>query len=230
MRRYIRLAALVLLAVLLFSACGGAHSRSEVKIESIQLSEDTAELKEGEKIQLSVNVIPANATESYSWKSENGDVAAVTANGVVTAIAPGKTNIVASSKSGKKAVCTITVAEPTAYEKLNAEEAALFDHLTETVLEDFYNPMEVRVSKIYKLQVNLSRKDYPLSVLVVLEGNNKRSAAAYHNYGIFETFDGSLTSEKYGDAPDMSQPMPEDKIDPAKLNAALEEYWNEMHG
>ena len=88
---------LVLAVSLLLCSCG------EVKIESITLSKNAAELKEGESVTLSAVVAPENTTESYGWKSADESVATVDENGVVTAVAPGNTNILAVSESGKTA-------------------------------------------------------------------------------------------------------------------------------
>ena len=116
-----RILLLVLAVSLLLCSCG------EVKIESITLSKNAAELKEGESVTLSAVVAPENATESYGWKSADESVATVDENGVVTAVAPGNTNILAVSESGKTASCSVTVAAPTAYELLNDAERELFD-------------------------------------------------------------------------------------------------------
>lgn len=134
---------LVLAVSLLLCSCG------EVKIESITLSKNAAELKEGESVTLSTVVAPENTTESYGWKSADEGVATVDENGVVTAVAPGNTNILAVSESGKTAACSVTVAAPTAYELLNDAERELFDYMTGTMLESFYNASAVRIRKIY---------------------------------------------------------------------------------
>ena len=138
-----RILLLVLAVSLLLCSCG------EVKIESITLSKNAAELKEGESVTLSAVIAPENATESYSWKSADEGVATVDENGVVTAVAPGNTNILAVSESGKTAACSVTVAAPTAYEQLNDAERELFDYMTGTMLESFYNASAVRIRKIY---------------------------------------------------------------------------------
>ena len=83
---------LALAASLLLCACGEEKTESTappeveaVKIESIILSKNEAELKEGESVTLSAVVAPENTTESYRWKSADESVATVDENGVVTA-------------------------------------------------------------------------------------------------------------------------------------------------
>ena len=230
---------LVLAASLLLCACGKSEAAAaadeqiasigEVKIESITLSKNAAELKEGESVTLSAVVAPENATESYGWKSADEGVATVDENGVVTAVAPGNTNILAVSESGKTAACSVTVAAPTAYELLNDAERELFDYMTGTMLESFYNASAVRIRKIYN---NPASSDTVQGIIVDLEGTNRLGGTTYDLYGIFRLRD-QVFFLPCGDGEiDLSQPMPTDVMDPAKINAALEEYWSNvgMHG
>ena len=214
---------LVLAVSLLLCSCG------EVKIESITLSKNAAELKEGESVTLSAVVAPENATESYGWKSADEGVATVDENGVVTAVAPGNTNILAVSESGKTAACSVTVAAPTAYELLNDAERGLFDYMTGTMLESFYNASAVRIRKIYN---NPASSDTVQGIIVDLEGTNRLGGTTYDLFGIFHVGD-TIVALPCGDGEiDLSQPMPTDVMDPAKINAALAEYWDDagMHG
>lgn len=213
---------LVLAVSLLLCSCG------EVKIESITLSKNAAELKEGESVTLSAVVAPENATESYGWKSADESVATVDENGVVTAVAPGNTNILAVSESGKTAACSVTVAAPTAYELLNDAERELFDYMTGTMLKSFYNASAVRIRKIY----NSASSDTVQAIIVDLEGTNRLGGTTYDLFGIFHVGD-TIVALPCGDGEiDLSQPMPTDVMDPAKINAALAEYWDDagMHG
>lgn len=217
-----RILLLVLAVSLLLCSCGG------VKIESITLSKNAAELKEGESVTLSAVVAPENATESYGWKSADESVATVDENGVVTAVAPGNTNILAVSESGKTAACSVTVAAPTAYELLNDAERELFDYMTGTMLKSFYNASAVRIRKIY----NSASSDTVQAIIVDLEGTNRLGGTTYDLFGIFHVGD-TIVALPCGDGEiDLSQPMPTDVMDPAKINAALAEYWNNvgMHG
>lgn len=213
---------LVLAVSLLLCSCG------EVKIESITLSKNAAELKEGESVTLSTVVAPENATESYGWKSADEGVATVDENGVVTAVAPGNTNILAVSESGKTAACSVTVAAPTAYELLDDAERELFDYMTGTMLKSFYNASAVRIRKIY----NSASSDTVQAIIVDLEGTNRLGGTTYDLFGIFHVGD-TIVALPCGDGEiDLSQPMPTDVMDPAKINAALAEYWDDagMHG
>lgn len=213
MKKPIRLTAAALLTAILFCSCG------EVKIESITLSKNAAELKEGENVTLSAVVAPENATESYGWKSADESVATVDENGVVTAVAPGNTNILAVSESGKTASCSVTVAAPTAYELLNDAERKMFDYMVNTMLTDFYNAPAARVRRIYQNTVTEQ------GVILDLQGTNKLGGTFFKMFSVFfleeKTFSIACNTE-----PDLSQPMSVEQMDPAKINAALEEHWD----
>lgn len=221
MRKFAWLTAVIVLAALLLSACG------EVKIESITLSQNAVELKEGETAALSAIVAPESATEGYSWKSADESVAAVDENGAVTAVAPGNTNILAVSECGKTAVCSVTVVAPTAYELLNDPERQLVDYMTGTMLASFYNASAVRIRKIY--YNSGGSLDVQYGYILDIQGTNKLGGTVYKQYGII-ILSGQFFCLACGDDPDLSQPVPADVMDAAKINAALEEYWNgEMH-
>ena len=213
--------------------CAGGEEKTEstappeveaVKIESIILSKNEAELKEGESVTLSAVVAPENTTESYSWKSADESVATVDENGVVTAIAPGNTNILAASESGKTASCSVTVVAPTAYELLNDAERQLFDYMTGTMLESFYNASAVRIRKIYN---NGANNDTVQGIIVDIEGTNRLGGTTYDLYGIFRLGDQTFFLPCGDGKIDLSQPMPTDVMDPAKINTALAEYWDD---
>ena len=221
---------LVLAVSLLLCSCG------DVKIESITLSKNAAELKEGESVTLSAVVAPENATESYGWKSAES-VATVDENGVVTAVAPGNTNILAVSESGKTASCSVTVVAPTAEEMLNNAEKKLYDYMVGSMLESFYNASAVRIRKIYSYSpVDEGENDFSL-IIIDLQGTNRLGGVVYKTYWVTGE-EGDMTyldtddAADYGMKPVFDNPMPTTVMDPAKINAALEEYWSNvgMHG
>ena len=79
---------------------------------SIALNQTTAELNEGETLQLTATVLPENATDrTVTWTSSNTAVAAVDANGLVTAVAAGTVAITATTNDGSNltANCEVTV-------------------------------------------------------------------------------------------------------------------------
>ena len=84
----------------------------DVPVESVTLSKTSLTLKAGDSETLTATVNPENADDkSVSWKSSDENVATVSAEGVVTAIAPGKAVITAEA-GGKSATCNVTVPSP----------------------------------------------------------------------------------------------------------------------
>ena len=84
-----------------------------IPVSSITLNKLKLALKPGENEQLTVSVEPSNASSTdVTWSSDNPDVADVDQEGIVTAIAEGTANIIASAKVGENVtgVCTVTVA------------------------------------------------------------------------------------------------------------------------
>ena len=133
------------------------------------------------------------------------------------------------SESGKTASCSVTVAAPTAYELLNDAERELFDYMTGTMLESFYNASAVRIRKIYNDPAGINPAQ---DIIVDLEGTNRLGGTVHKLYGILR-FEDQMFHLPCGDGEiDLSQPMPTDVMDPAKINAALAEYWSNvgMHG
>ena len=71
---------------------------------------ETAIVRIGSPIQLKATVLPADApNKAVTWTSSNEAVATIDATGLVTAIAPGETNIVATTDDGSfKGTCKVT--------------------------------------------------------------------------------------------------------------------------
>ena len=93
-----------------------AFNRPQVDVESINLTESTAEVEEGKTVTLHASVVPAKATnKTIVWSVQSGDTyASVDQNGVVTGIAAGEAVIRAASDENASIYeeCTVTVTEP----------------------------------------------------------------------------------------------------------------------
>ena len=105
------------IAILLFILLSVVFSCSEkepeveqvIRVESVTISKNTAELTIGETLQLSASVSPSTAiNKEISWSSSNQSVASVSSSGLVTAAGEGAATITASA-DGKKAECAISV-------------------------------------------------------------------------------------------------------------------------
>lgn len=79
-------------------------------VESVKMSQKSAQLNVGETLQLEITVSPKKASKDCRWHSENEAVATVDENGVVTAIAPGEVIIFAVTNDGDfKSTCEVSV-------------------------------------------------------------------------------------------------------------------------
>ncbi len=97
----------------------GASARCKVrvvrKVKKLTLNKYTAKMLVGSTLKLKAKYKPKNATvKSVKWTSDNKEVATVSSDGRVLALAEGQVKITATTKDGskKKATCLITVSEP----------------------------------------------------------------------------------------------------------------------
>ncbi|MCR5361309.1 MAG: Ig-like domain-containing protein [Bacteroidales bacterium] len=96
--------------------CSGRSVRAvwseAVAVTSIQVTGDATQVNVGETLQLSVSVLPANATDkNVTWTSGDESIAIVSATGLVTAVAAGTVTITATAndESGVSGTYQITV-------------------------------------------------------------------------------------------------------------------------
>ena len=83
-----------------------------ITVSNIELSQTELSVKAGETLQLSVTVLPENATnKNVKWESSNADVATVDETGKVVAVAVGTCTITCSATdgSGVKTECQVEV-------------------------------------------------------------------------------------------------------------------------
>ena len=87
-----------------------------VKVSSVTINPSTLKLtSKGQTAQLSASVLPNNAeNKSITWNSSNTNVATVSSDGFITALANGNTTITATALdgSGKYAECSVVVEIP----------------------------------------------------------------------------------------------------------------------
>lgn len=84
-------------------------------VESVSLSSKDVSLKVGEDRQLDATVYPINADDkSIVWTSADESIAKVSEDGIVTAVAPGNTQILAVSNYNHEITdaCAVTVIQP----------------------------------------------------------------------------------------------------------------------
>lgn len=83
----------------------------KVAVTGVSLNKTTLELEEGKTESLTVTVAPENATDkTVSFASDKTEIAAVDANGKITAVKEGTATItVTTTDGGKTATCEVTV-------------------------------------------------------------------------------------------------------------------------
>ena len=82
------------------------------EVENVVISHSSMTMQKNNTARLSANVMPINASNrAITWSSSNEAVAVVDSNGVVTAVAEGKAQIIATSvlDNTKTAVCNVEV-------------------------------------------------------------------------------------------------------------------------
>lgn len=90
------------------ATCNVTVNAKEVK--DITLNNQAVSVEAGKTVQLKATVTPADATNTkLSWSAENGAIAVVNDNGLVTGASEGVTNIICKADNGVEAKCTVTV-------------------------------------------------------------------------------------------------------------------------
>ena len=86
-------------------------TKEEIPVSSVSINQPSAEMIEGETVQLKATVLPTDATDkTVEWSSSKQSVATISDKGLVTAIAEGTSTITASA-GGKSASCVVTVSK-----------------------------------------------------------------------------------------------------------------------
>lgn len=92
----------------------GEPEEPNIAVSGVTLDKKSVTLDVGKSTKLTVTVSPDNATnKSYTWDSDNIDVALIDQDGNVTAGNPGTATITVTTVDGSKtATCKVTVKEP----------------------------------------------------------------------------------------------------------------------
>lgn len=106
MKRKVFLSAAFLIATLTIASCDTGVSQSDtpsseeaVAIEGIAISSanDVRSIQVEQTLQLTAKVYPTNAVQNVTWSTSDSSIATVDSNGVVTGVAAGNVNIIATS-------------------------------------------------------------------------------------------------------------------------------------
>ena len=157
------------LALALALAFGGltltlaAPARAEAAVEenakkptSVKLNKAKADMKVGQKLQLTARVKPWYAETKLTWKSSNPAVAKVSRKGLVTAKGVGTAKITVTTSNRKKASMVVTVSE-FRIEDLPADRYRYFRKYMSD--DEFRQAYSIAVRKVVTPLWGLSRKD-----------------------------------------------------------------------
>lgn len=222
-------------------ACAGEPKTVEPEITAIYLSQNSIEMEMDESYQMQYTILPETVTGyTLSWKSTDDSVATVDSMGLIKAVAPGTTRVICSTPDGITDVCEVTVKEPSAIEQLNEDEKDLFERISADSLTLFNNdPSSVRIGGLYYSDEDAKERfSSSKSMLVRIEGANRSGGVDTIWVLLWSSKTGGLvgahawTSSQFNkSALTIYSPIPieETVMNVAKVNAALEEYWETQH-
>ncbi|MCR5397661.1 MAG: Ig-like domain-containing protein [Lachnospiraceae bacterium] len=108
----------------LFTTTGFSNytiASKSTKATGIKLNKTSLILAKGKSATLTATLTPSSAKDTITWESDDSKIASVSSSGEITAKKGGTTTITATTASGKKATCKVTVASIT----LNASSTKL---------------------------------------------------------------------------------------------------------
>lgn len=126
-KKILLLMASTLLCTGVITSCG----ENDVEITSMTLSANENTVEVGKTLQLNVEIEPSDADVSYTFSSNNTNVATVNETGLVKGVSVGNVKITCALRNNAKtAEINLSVVEPNPYSNLNIEEYS--DELTST--------------------------------------------------------------------------------------------------
>ena len=96
-------------------------------LKSISVTPSSLDLAAGQTTTLNVGYSPVDAKEDIGWISSAPDIVSVDGAGKLTAHKAGTATITATTTSGKTALCTVTVTQPSEGLNLNIPKAELIE-------------------------------------------------------------------------------------------------------
>ena len=106
-----RICLISVLLVLSLTACNPEELDTPVAVTAVSVSPASADMKVGQTLQLSAEILPANATEkTVSWTTSDASIASVDQNGMLSALKEGSAVItVTTQDGGKNGTCNVSV-------------------------------------------------------------------------------------------------------------------------
>ncbi len=157
-------------------------TKAPVTAKEIQISCNNSEIEMGETTKVVATVSPSNAQDkSVSYQSSNPNIATISADGTVTAIAPGTTNITATTVNGIAASIQLQVLE------IYPEQIQTTDSIS-MMIGDSY-PLEVTVlpENAYNKTVTITPQD---ENLIKIENNTLKAVKDGQTKVVVSTWNG----------------------------------------
>ena len=150
-----------------------------VAVTGVSLNRTSLTLMQGESAQLIATVLPANASDkTVTWSVTNPNVASV-AEGVVSALNAGKTEIkVTTADGGFTAVCTVTVTAP----------PTILNRDTVLILDDSYSMNGTPLTELKKAAIKFCKN------VLEANGNNRIALVIYEAGTTVYDFTTDITS------------------------------------
>ncbi|MBA4688586.1 MAG: Ig-like domain-containing protein [Candidatus Galacturonibacter soehngenii] len=130
---------------------------NEVKTKKLSISDKKLSLLKGESKKLTITRNPISATDKITWKSSNTKVATVDKNGKVKTKSAGKATITATSASGKKVTCKVTVSNVLNADTINIQKGKTIKTLAVTARQlkgDSIASVKSSNSKVLKVSLD----------------------------------------------------------------------------
>ena len=193
-----------------------------VAVTGVELSPSVAELEVGSTKQLSVKVLPANATDkSVSYSSNNETVATVSVTGLVTAVASGNAVITVTTTDGKKtANCEVTVKEKKVEPAVISVNGVSVSPNTVTIKVGETAQLSAFVTPADATDPSVSWKSGDTSVATVSKTGLVTAVASGNAVITVTTNDGGFTADCSVKVEEKSQEKPE------KNKYTVEFYWD----
>ncbi|MCL2328052.1 MAG: leucine-rich repeat protein [Bacteroidetes bacterium] len=123
----------------------GATVPCVIEPNTISLNSAKISLSIDETKSLTITVSPSNASKSnIQWSSNNPNVATVSNEGLITAVAVGTATITATTANGKTATCMVTVSPSTGIDDITTSDLLVYPNPT-TGIVNISEPSEIKV-------------------------------------------------------------------------------------
>ncbi len=148
-----------------FSTFTVVDGSDTVSVTDITLNKPTLSLVKGTTDTLIATIAPDNATDkNVTWVSSDTSVAAVDANGKVTAVKAGTATIIATA-GGKSASCTVTVTDPKNKSKTKQTTKATTDSSTPIATFISDTTTDFNVNGMYQIKISSVNGQVPTLVI-----------------------------------------------------------------